>query len=144
MKRLYIIRHAKSSWDNSNLQDFERPLNARGERDAPFMGQKLAERGIKPDLILSSPANRAFKTAKIVAETVGYKKKNIVSDQNIYLSDLKTILKIIQNIDDTKNDVMIFGHNPCFTHLANYLSDANVDNIPTCGVFCVEFDIKSW
>src|SRR3972149_550177 len=106
MKRLYIIRHAKSSWDNSNLQDFERPLNARGERDAPFMGQKLAERGIKPDL--------------------------------------KTILKIIQNIDDTKNDVMIFGHNPCFTHLANYLSDANVDNIPTCGVFCVEFDIKSW
>lgn len=144
MKRLYLIRHAKSSWKNPALADFDRPLNKRGKRDAPFMGKLLAKQKVRCDLILTSPAKRAFNTAKIIAKEIGFPKKKIVTDEAIYLMDTQTLVEVIKHIDDSVNRLMMFGHNPGFTILANYLSDYKVENIPTCGIFCIDFDISSW
>lgn len=145
MKRLYLIRHAKSSWKNSDLADVDRPLNKRGQRDAPFMGKLLKkEYKVKPDLILSSPAKRALKTAKIIAKEITCPKRKIVTKDSLYASGIPAMLNVIQYLDDSLDEVMLFGHNPDLTSLANYLSNQQVDNIPTCGIFCVDFDIQSW
>ncbi len=144
MKRFYLIRHAKSSWDFPDLEDFERPLNGRGKKDAPFMGKRLKKEGVKPDLIISSPAVRAIKTAKVIAGEVGYPKKNIQIEDDIYGLDMTAFMSIICGIDDSYNCVLLFGHNPAMNILAEYLTRYRVDNIPTCGVFCMDFDAKSW
>lgn len=144
MKRLYLIRHAKSSWEDSDLSDIERPLNTRGKRDAPFMGKHLKEMKVSPDLIVSSPAKRALKTAKIIAKEIGFPKKDIETDESIYLASVSTLLHVIQNIEGSYQQVMLFGHNPGFTELAEYLTNQQFDNIPTCGIVCMDFDIKSW
>jgi phosphohistidine phosphatase len=144
MKRLYLIRHAKSSWKDPTVVDFDRPLNKRGKRDAPFMGKRIKSYQVQPDLIISSPANRAAKTAKIIAEEIGVPKKQIVYDESIYEAGVASLLHVIRNIDNSANQVMLFGHNPGLTMLAEYLTHILVDNIPTCGIFCVDFAIDSW
>ena len=144
MKRLYLIRHAKSSWKDQGLADIERPLNKRGKQDAPFMGKRLKETKVHPDLIVSSPAKRALKTAKVIAEEIGYPKKRIKTDESIYLAGVSTLLHVIQNIEDSYQQVMLFGHNPGFTDLAESLTNQKFDNIPTCGIVCMDFDINSW
>ena len=100
MKTLYLNRHAKSSWENNNLSDFDRPLNERGKRDAPLMGKILSKKIKKPDIIYSSPANRAITTARIISDCFEYDLKNIIEDQNIYESAVSSILKIINNTND--------------------------------------------
>lgn len=144
MKRLYLIRHAKSSWKDQDLTDIERPLNTRGKRDAPCMGKRLKDLKVHPDLIVSSPAKRALKTAKVIAREIGYPKKRIETDESIYLAGVSTLLLVIQNIEDSYQQVILFGHNPGFTELAEYLTDQQFDNIPTCGIVCMDFDIESW
>ena len=145
MKKLVLLRHAKSSWDNMGLSDFERPLNERGKRDAPIMGQHLAKkRHLKLDSIIASPAKRALKTAKIIAGELRFSEEKITKNSSIYGAGLAEMLSIISKIDDTLNTVMLVGHNPTFTTLAYYLTHNPVDNIPTCGVFCVDFDAKKW
>lgn len=144
MKTLVLIRHAKSSWKNPVLSDVERPLNKRGKKDAPLMAKRLKKTGYKPDLMISSPAQRALKTAKIFTQEINYSKSKIITDNIIYEGSLYQILQLIKNIDDSKNCVFLYGHNPDLTSLANYLSDYKVTNIPTCGVFCVDFEIDSW
>lgn len=145
MKRLYIIRHAKSSWNEPDLADIDRPLNKRGKRDAPFMGKRLKKvHEANPDLMLSSPAKRALRTAKIIAKEIDYPKGKIEIKDSLYGSGVPAILNVIQYLDDLINEMMLFGHNPDLTSLAIYLSDQQVDNIPTCGIFCVDFDVKSW
>ena len=144
MKILYLNRHAKSSWENNNLSDFDRPLNKRGKSDAPFMGKILSKTVKKPDLIYSSPANRAITTARIISDCFKYNVKNIVEDEKIYESAVSSILKIINNTDDEYETIMIFGHNPTFTMLSNYLSDKSIINIPTSGFVQIDFDLKSW
>jgi phosphohistidine phosphatase len=144
MKRLYLIRHAKSSWDDPDLADFERPLNKRGKEDAPVLGKRLKKSKVKLDLVLSSPAKRALKTAKIIAKELGFPKKQIVTDEFLYNASVSTLLNVIQNIDDTFQQVMLVGHNPGLTDLAQYLTNVQIDNIPTCGVFCMDFDHPSW
>ncbi len=145
MKRLYLIRHAKSSWNEPDLADIDRPLNKRGKRDAPFMGKRLKEQHkANPDLILSSPAKRALRTAKIIAKEIDYPKGKIEIKDSLYGSGVEAMLNVIQYLDDSLDEVMLFGHNPDLTSLANYLSNHEVDNIPTCGIFCVDFDIQSW
>lgn len=145
MKRLYLIRHAKSSWGNPDLDDHERPLNARGKRDAPEMGKRLKKSGVKPDLIVSSSAKRALKTAKIIAQELGYPKAGIVVEEAIYESEsMASLLAVIRQFDDAHNHVFMLGHNPAFTMLSRLLSDHQVENIPTGGVFCMDFDIASW
>ena len=144
MKTLYLIRHAKSSWKDPSLRDFERPLNKRGKRDAPLMGQRLKDRGVVADAIISSTANRALKTAKIIAGELEFPLKKIASKKSVYLADVPTLIKVLRKISDKCGRAMLFGHNPGLTMLANFLSNEQVDNIPTCGVFCMEFEVESW
>ncbi|MBT8379033.1 MAG: histidine phosphatase family protein [Ignavibacteria bacterium] len=143
MKTLYLVRHAKSSWKDSSLDDIERPLNKRGKRDAPFMGELLSEKGIKPNVMFSSPAKRASKTAQAIAEQIGYPKNDIIFDEAIYEASSRELVDFIKKIDDQYNSVMIFGHNPGFTMLNNFLSKEYIDNLPTCGVIALEFN-SSW
>jgi phosphohistidine phosphatase len=144
MKRLYLTRHSKSSWKNPGLSDFERPLNKRGKRDAPFMGRLLAERGIIPQLIISSPAKRALKSATIIAEEVEYPQEDIITHAAIYDASVVDLLEIVRDIDDCYHEVMLFGHNPGMTNLVNYLSDFDLDNLPTSGIVCIDFDEQAW
>ena len=121
MKTIILVRHAKSSWKDTSLDDFDRPLNKRGKRNAPFMGEKLKNRQIVPDLILSSPAKRAKKTATIVAKTIGYPKKKIQYSDNMYHSSARYLLEMVRNQDDESETIMLFGHNPDFNDFADML-----------------------
>ena len=119
-KTLYIARHAKSSWDDASLSDFERPLNKRGKRDAPFMAEKLKELGVKPDLILSSPAQRAKTTAKHYHEALGSK---LEFDERIYEASLMSLIYLIQEQFEKVDSLMIVGHNPGLTMLNDRVSN---------------------
>ncbi len=142
MKKLFLIRHAKSDWSNPTLDDFDRPLNERGKRDAPFIGDLLREKGIFPNVIISSPAYRARETARIIASEVLYHNE-IMFNEQIYEADLRTILEVVSFIDDEYDTAFIIGHNPSLNILAFYLVDFN-DNLPTSGVIEIEFDCDSW
>jgi phosphohistidine phosphatase len=143
MKTLFLIRHAKSSWDDAALADKDRPLNDRGKRDAPKVGERLAKAGAKPDLILSSPAKRALTTAQIIAGKLDYKRKNIVVDDRLYAVEADVLLDVIHRLDDKVECVMLFGHNPELTELAHHLS-SKITRMPTCAVAEFTFDVKSW
>lgn len=144
MKKLYIVRHAKSSWSNASLSDFDRPLNKRGFGDAPLMGQALKKLSILPDLVVSSTAMRAITTAEIISSEIGYLKKNIQKDEDLYHAGPLDILEIINSIDNMFKSVMIFAHNPGLTHLINTLSNFNLPNLPTCGFVEIEFHLNDW
>ena len=143
-KTLYLIRHAKSSWDDPSLRDHDRPLNKRGKRDAPFMAKFLKESGIRPDIIISSTAVRALDFAKEIAEETGYKKKNIIATKDMYMADEDEMLRILRKVDDSHNIVFMVGHNPGITYFANSLSNYNISNIPTSGIFRVDFETEKW
>jgi phosphohistidine phosphatase len=144
MKTLYIVRHAKSSWDYPELDDMDRPLNNRGKRNAPEMGKRLAKQHIKPGLLVTSPAKRARATAKNIAKEIGISPGEIVRNDLLYHGSISSILEVISTTDDHLDDMMIVGHNPGFTELANYLTGSDIYNIPTCGVVAIEFDVESW
>ena len=143
MNTLFLVRHAKSSWDNAALPDKERPLNDRGRRDAPKMGERLAKRDVKPDLILSSPAVRALSTAEIIAEKLNYRRKDIVVTERLYAAEVDDLLDVIRQLGDELKCVMLFGHNPEFTELAHRLS-GEIAHMPTCAIAEFTFDAKSW
>lgn len=142
-RTLFLVRHAKSSWDGVGLPDEERPLADRGKRDAPMMGKRLAKRQVKPDLILSSPARRARSTAEIIANELDYSAKDIVVDDRLYATGAETLRAVIGEISDKHKCVMLFGHNPEFTDLAHRLSN-EVTLMPTCAVAQFTFESKSW
>ncbi|MEJ7644014.1 MAG: histidine phosphatase family protein [Chryseolinea sp.] len=147
MKTLLIVRHAKSSWDVSNVNDFERPLSSRGKRDAPRMAKRLKEKKVFPDLMLSSPAKRALSTTKKIAKILGYPKSSIKKDQSLYHADEETMLSVVRDLNDKHTKVMIFGHNPGLTDFVNSIMTAeqqNFDNIPTCGVIAFQFETSQW
>ena len=144
MKTLYLVRHAKSSWKFPELDDFDRPLNKRGKRDAPKMGKFLKERDVQPDVFLSSPAARASKTAKIIAESLVYPKNKIIYDEKIYEATTIGLSNIVSDIDDKFKKVILVGHNPSMTYFANMLANIRIDNIPTCGIVCVNLNISLW
>jgi phosphohistidine phosphatase len=145
MKTIILVRHAKSSWKDPRLEDFERPLNKRGKRDAPLMGEKLKERQILPDQILSSPAKRARKTADLIAEAIGYPRKNIQLVDKMYHCGASDLLALLKKLDDKHTSVMLFGHNPEFVDFAGMmLKPGPVQAIPTTGVYCIRFPVDSW
>ena len=143
-RRITLLRHAKSDWSGPNLDDYDRPLNARGKHDAPRMGQQLRKRGLQPQLILSSPALRAITTARIVAAELGYEQESIQTDADLYHASPSTILRVLRNRGASYTDVMLVGHNPGLSDLANQIGDISIDNIPTCGAFTVELNADSW
>lgn len=144
MRTLFLIRHAKSSWDNPGLRDFNRPLNERGLREAPLMAQLLASRGIHPDLLVSSPAKRALTTALFFAEQFGIADEQVLREQDIYEAAPADILQIISQLPDSAGMVCLFGHNPTFTDVANRFSDNFIDNVPTCGIVQIESEAETW
>jgi phosphohistidine phosphatase len=144
MKTLTLVRHAKSSWKDNSLADRDRPLNRRGKRDAPEMGRRIAAAGVRPSLIVSSPAVRAWTTAKIIAEEIGYPREFLQRDDALYLASVNGILDLIVAQDAGFNNLMLVGHNPGFTEFANYLVPGLTDNIPTAGVVSVELDSDDW
>jgi phosphohistidine phosphatase len=143
MKTLLLVRHAKSSWNEPGLSDRERPLNDRGERDAPKMGERLAKEGVKPDVILSSPAVRAFETARRLGESLGFRRKDIRVDDRLYLADEDDLLEVIREMDDGTKRLMLVGHNPGLADLAHRFS-GTISAMPTCAVAIFGFDAKSW
>jgi phosphohistidine phosphatase len=143
MKTLILVRHAKSSRDDPTLADKDRPLNDRGKRDAPKMGKRLAKRRVKPDLILSSPAGRALKTAEIIAKKIDYKRKNILVDDRLYAVEAGELLDVIRKLGDQVERVMLIGHNPELTELAHRLS-SKITHMPTCAVAEFTLDAKTW
>ncbi|MBF8260085.1 MAG: phosphohistidine phosphatase SixA [Actinobacteria bacterium] len=145
MKTVLLVRHAKSSWKDPGLKDFDRPLNKRGKRDAPFMGKALKERRIHPDLILSSPAKRARQTARVIAEAIGYPKKKIVFDEAIHHAPARALLELVRKQGDANRTIMLFGHNPGFNDLADILlKDGTARKMPTTGVYCIRFGVARW
>lgn len=144
MKTIYFVRHAKSSWDHPMLQDFDRPLNPRGLRDAPFMGKLLHAKGAKPDVLISSPAQRALHTARFFAEAMGHDPDSVQQEPQIYEAYPETIFFFIQALPNEHQEIFLFGHNPTWTSLANQFSEEFLSNIPTCGVFKVEAAVDDW
>ena len=144
MKQLTLIRHAKSSWKYPELADRERPLNKRGERDAPAMGHRLARRGFSPELVLSSPAERVLTTAKTIMEAAGYSDDDIVVDERIYGASGSGLIAILRETDDALDRVVLFGHNPDLTWVINRLSTVALDNLPTCGIAHLTLPIERW
>ena len=144
MKRLTLLRHAKSSWGDSALSDRERLLNARGERDAPIMGQRIVAAGIRPSMIISSPAVRAWTTAKIVAQEINYPVEFLQREDELYLASLNTLLDVVCAQDNEFNHLMVVGHNPGLTEFANYLVPGLTNNLPTAGVVSVSLETEDW
>ena len=144
MKILTIVRHAKSSWKDTSLSDKKRPLNGRGERDAPEMGRRILEHGIRPSLIVSSPAVRAWTTAKAVADAINYPREFLHKEDALYLASLNEILDVVIAQENGFNNLMMFGHNPGFTDFANFLVPGLTNNLPTAGVVSVEIDQDDW
>lgn len=146
MKTLVIIRHAKSSWEQESMNDFDRPLNERGRSDAPRIGAFLRDKGIKPDLIYSSPANRALTTASLVAHVTNYPLDKIVQVSALYTfdSDLQPIIELLRQIENSVETVFLFGHNDTFTYLTNQFANHRIDHLPTCGAVCLRFVADTW
>ena len=143
-RRLILIRHAKSDWENPSIRDFDRPLNKRGSVNAPEMAKRMISQKINPELIVSSPALRALTTAKYFAKEWEIDFEMIQTDKNIYEADLKTLLNVVNHFDNQHNTIAMFGHNPGFTNFVNYLSDVNIYNMPTCSIVILEFPFEEW
>lgn len=145
MKSLAVVRHAKSSWGDLSLDDHDRPLNGRGRRVAPQMGELVAARLGKPDVILSSTALRARTTAGLFAEQLAYPDAEIVEEGQIYLASLSRLLQVLRQIDESHGSAMIFGHVPGVQDLSNALCrDADIGHFPTCAVSVIELEIDYW
>lgn len=143
-KILYLARHAKSDWSIPGQKDFERELNTRGLTDAPKMGRKLHEMQVLPDLILSSPAVRAKNTAELMAEQLQYELDKIVFDEELYEASVRNLMAVISRVSPENNKIMIFGHNPSLTYMAEYLTKEVIGNIPTSGILEISLNIDSW
>lgn len=145
MKRLTLLRHAKSSWKDLSQPDAERPLNNRGKRNAPEMGLRFAKRYPDVDYVLiSSPARRAISTARLFAEAAGYAQENITVDDRVYLADVTVLNDIAAAFDDTWQHVVLVGHNPGFTDFVNKATKHFIENLPTAGIAELQYHVDSW
>ena len=144
MKTLTILRHAKSSWNIPDLIDFDRPLNSRGQRDAPEMGQRMKAAGIRPSLIVSSPAVRAWATAKLIASELNYPGEFLQREKDLYHAGKSSLFDVIARQDEGFNSIVVVGHNPGLTDLANDLIPDLTNNLPTAGYVSVLIDTDTW
>lgn len=144
MRLLTLIRHAKSSWDYPELSDFERPLNDRGRRDAARMASRAGQTLPRASRLLTSPATRAITTARIFAEALGIDFDAVQVEPRIYEASRKTLLEVLQNIADSAQHIVIFGHNPGLSELAHTLASCPFDEMPTCAVVHLQLGVKHW
>jgi len=138
------MRHAKSSWKNETINDMDRPLNERGDRDAPFMGQIMLQKGVLPEEIISSPAERTLATVRHICPIINVPFQSVKVNPSLYAASPSEMLIIIKKINENVQSVLLLGHNPGLTDLSNYLSGYPIDNIPTCGIVELHFPRKSW
>ncbi|MCU0435347.1 MAG: histidine phosphatase family protein [Bacteroidia bacterium] len=144
MKTLWLVRHAKSSWQLNMLPDNERPLNDRGYRDAHEMPARVLTGFAKPTCMLVSPAVRTYTTALIFARHLRFPSDQFTLAPQLYESGVNEYLAVLRNTASTHNHVMLFGHNPVITELANTLCRAGIENVPTCGIVCIEHSHAHW
>jgi phosphohistidine phosphatase len=144
MKTILLVRHAKSSWENFSVTDEERPLNDRGKKNAPEMAKRLLKKNIRIDAFISSPAKRARTTAEYFADEFGVSKKKIILVPELYMATPVAFVNTIKNAPEDAKTIALFSHNNGITEFANMLSDARIDNMPTCAVFAVQADIHNW
>ena len=142
MKTLYVLRHAKSSWENNDLADFDRPLNDRGKSAAPFIGEVMKTNGFTPEIILSSPAVRARETARLVKESAGLYAE-IKHNERIYEARPQTLQNIAASIDDRFGSAMIVGHNPGMEGFVRLLT-GKLEPMPTAALAVIDLDISGW
>lgn len=143
MKSVILVRHAKSDW-SVDADDFDRPLNERGKRDAPVMAERLLKRKLRIDAFVSSPAKRALRTAKIFAEHLGINKDEIIQTRELYLAPPGKFFEVLGKLDDKISTVAVFSHNNGITDFANSLGVVNIDNMPTCSIFAFNIDTDRW
>ena len=144
MKELVLVRHAKSSWEDAGLKDFDRPLNERGKNDVITMSDRLLGRNVRPDIMIASPAKRTRATAKVFAKTFRVKMKDIVLVPSLYQAVPAELYRVVKGIDNRYNCAVIVTHNTGLTDFVNELTNVHVDNIPTCGIFGVKIDCGNW
>ncbi len=142
MKTLLLLRHAKSSWKDSDVRDFDRPLNQRGLKAAPAIGRLIKKRKLQPDLLLSSPAERARQTTQLVIEAAGLKTE-LRYDERIYEASVERLLGLVSELDDEAGTIMLVGHNPGFEELLEMLT-GEAHKLPTAALACIELNIEKW
>lgn len=143
-KRITLLRHAKAQQPAAGMADRDRPLNERGEQDARMIGRRLRAAGIRPSLLLTSPAIRALQTTRLVAREIGYPLEFLQREADLYLASPQDMLQLVARQDDAFNDILLCGHNPGISELANQLTGAGIDHLPTCGMVVIEAQISSW
>jgi Phosphohistidine phosphatase SixA len=144
MKSVILIRHAKSSWAEIGLSDFDRPLNDRGKEDAPRMAKRLLDKAVAIDAFISSPAKRAKKTASLFISEYGGHKDDLILVPELYHAGADAFFHAIAQAPSRAKTIAVFSHNPGITDFANQLTDARVDDMPTCAMFAVRADIANW
>lgn len=145
MKRLTLLRHAKTETQHSGQEDWDRELEPRGQKDAPEMARRLRERKLKPGRIITSPAVRALATANIFAKELHLPASKLVQDERLYLASPKVLREVVRELGGADAHLMIVGHNPGLTEFADRLSaEREVDNMPTCAIYTLEFELDDW
>jgi phosphohistidine phosphatase len=144
MKTLYIVRHGKSSWEDPSLSDHDRPILSTGIKKTKRIAKFLQNKKLKPGLLLSSSAKRAYQTAEIIADAIGYPKEKIKKESNLYHASPDGIYSELFGLPDDLDSVMIFGHNPSFTYFVNYFLSPTIENLPTSGTVSINFDCDKW
>jgi phosphohistidine phosphatase len=144
VKKLILLRHAKSGWDIPVKNDAERPLNPRGLRDAPVMGLRIVKQYGRPALIVTSPATRAITTAVLIAQEMVYPQAEILIDDSLYCFRKESLLSALQNLDESKDNILCVAHNPAITETVNQLCAMAIENVPTCGMCCIQFESARW
>lgn len=143
-KQLILVRHGKSDWAETGMQDFDRPLNHRGHKNAPEMAERLHKKQLVPELIVSSPAKRAITTARHFSDSWDIARKNIQEEPAIYEANITALLKVVNLLKNEYSRVALFGHNPGLTDFVNYLADAHIYNMPTAGIAVIDFPFDDW
>ncbi|WP_026809696.1 SixA phosphatase family protein [Arenibacter latericius] len=143
MKTILLVRHGKSSWDYG-VSDRDRPLKERGIRDAAKVAKEYMKNSINIDAAYSSPANRAMHTAIIFLRTINFSLENFNLSHTLYDFSGDDVLRFIHSLDNSKDTVLLFGHNEAFTHIANTLGDVYIENVPTSGFVEIKFDTNDW
>ena len=144
MKIVCLVRHAKASRDDPSLRDFDRPLNTRGKKQAPWLGRRLEGSNVHPGVIISSPAKRAIATAETLAGGIQYPLEKIITEPALYESGASAILGVIKGIARNHERAVVVGHNPALSDLMSYLSCRELDELPAGGIVCLKFDVDSW
>jgi phosphohistidine phosphatase len=144
LKTVYILRHAKSSWSNPGLADIERPLNKRGKKDAPLMANVMKRFNYFPEMIILSPSVRTQATVKPIVKTLKLKEYQLEIDESLYHGYYDNYEEIIRQLDPELKSVMLVGHNPGITFIANSCTGPILDNVPTCGLLVIQSEIEDW